>query len=343
VDFGAEDYRTWPYSRLIKLNTAAAGIRESLVDFVLLIRLDSTNFDFRTSLGKDLRFSASGGRHLPYQVDHWDGTGRSAAVWIKLDTLMGNSQSQSIEMHWGRSDAPDFSSGRSVFGAYAGAWHLDGSLLQPGESRFPDASPSDAPGEGTALPRGPGFVIGKGAHFEGGRYARAQGEASLRPDSQLTLSTWFKLPRGARPGAALATYGDNYGLRIHAEGGLYFFIMPDTADLVDPLPPEGWKICVSKGVDLRDGAWHHAAGVYDGSAMRIYADGVELAALPFREKLGYPKGPDFFLGIHGNGLPNFQLTGDLDEVRVSGRPHSPARVKAEYENQKPGSTLVIWP
>lgn len=56
--------------------------------------------------------------------------------------------------------------------------------------------------------------------------------------------------------------GGQYGLREHGEGTLEFFVNDGDRVPVTAPVPSGWR-----------GNWHHVAGVYDGTELRLFVDG----------------------------------------------------------------------
>ena len=107
----AEDYSTWPQFTTITLNTTPSGanVANNVLSFPLMIRLYTQNFpDFSTSgYSPTIRFAKLDGTHLPYQIERWDDTKDSAEIWVLLDTIKGNSNSQQIKMYWGKTGAAD--------------------------------------------------------------------------------------------------------------------------------------------------------------------------------------------------------------------------------------------
>ncbi|MCP4707895.1 MAG: DUF2341 domain-containing protein, partial [Planctomycetes bacterium] len=127
-----EDYSNWSYSTDIILNTSATGanISGAVNNFPILLRLTTDNFSFgeAKSDGTDIRFSTSGGTHIPYGIAKWDDGGNLAQLWVKVPTINGNDNSQYITMYWGKADAGDSSNSEAVFDTahnYLGAWHLE--------------------------------------------------------------------------------------------------------------------------------------------------------------------------------------------------------------------------
>src|SRR5690606_13452558 len=110
-----EDYSTWSHHRDVLLNTTitVAGVTPDVTDFPVLVRLgagDSAVFAQSLGDGADIRFTKAGDTvRLPHEIGHWDSAGKSAAVWVKVDTVKGNSTENLIRMHWGSASAADSS------------------------------------------------------------------------------------------------------------------------------------------------------------------------------------------------------------------------------------------
>ena len=222
----AEDLSAWKDSVPVRLNTTAAGagLTENVAGFPLLLRLDSASLPFEKLLqrhdGGDLRFTDAKGKRLPFEIEMWDGPGRKAVVWVRLDTVYADRADQTIYARFGKADVFAAASPSATFdtadGA-RGAWHF--AQFNPGGLL------SDATANANQLQMGtirketgvtfqawtlrPGDELGAAAH-------KSQEPASL------TLAGWFK-PNGAtalgrlvwkhRRGEALPAYGVNwYGL-----------------------------------------------------------------------------------------------------------------------------------
>ena len=136
-----EDFRTWAAHRTVTLNTTAtgAGVASDQFDFPLLLRLTSANaaalFEEAASVGADLRFSKVDGTPLDYELSRFDRQARTAIVWVRLDTVRGNSTGQVVRVHWGKPGAGNRSAATGVFGGrngFASVLHL----TAPGRARL---------------------------------------------------------------------------------------------------------------------------------------------------------------------------------------------------------------
>lgn len=85
---------------------------------------------------------------------------------------------------------------------------------------------------------------------------------------EVTLSVWMRLVAGGVECKVFAKWSDadgkfSYLLSLLANDHLLFAVF------------NGGTATAEGTTDLGDGEWHHIAGVYDGSEIRAYVDGVE--------------------------------------------------------------------
>jgi hypothetical protein len=93
---------------------------------------------------------------------------------------------------------------------------------------------------------------------------------------------------------------------ILAENGLEYYA--DTTTTVTP------------------GQWHHLAGTFDGSTLRIYYNGQEEASVPVASPISHTDGTLSIGNVFSNGL-YFPFAGTIDEVRIYGKALSPVLIE----------------
>jgi hypothetical protein len=338
ASFDAEDYGTWAHARRFVLNTTASGadVKSTVVGFPLLLRLNALNFDFAQSDGKDIRFADVYGKRLRYQVERWDAANHQAEVWVSVDTVHGNSRQDYITLYWGKAGAPDWSDGRQVFdtaGGYGGVWHLSQEVAGVAANGiYEDATPAAQNGDDRIASTNTDGIAGPGHAFDFGDYIRLTPSVSLRPSKFILVSGWFRGDTTDNDGATIAGLGDSYGLRVEKNGNVRFFTSKGKG--------QHWYESITSGVNVLDSAWHYVAGMYTGTEIQVYVDGVEKSKSSVSIPIQYNLGPDFYIARHGNGKTAYDLKGNLDEVSVINRARSSAYVKLCFESQRVNPTLV---
>jgi len=140
----------------------------------------------------------------------------------------------------------------------------------------------------------------------------------------LTIETWVK--SSSSPGSyryivakgTNDTFASSYALYTGVAGGLSFYIYDGASQIV--FSPDA-------GVGVWDGNWHHIAGTYDGSQVRLFVDGAEVGSgTPTSIAIGYslPDGNDLYFGSSNNQVgvsPLFPtyFRGSIDEPAVYSR------------------------
>ena len=169
-----------------------------------------------------------------------------------------------------------------------------------------------------------GVFNGSALRFFGDDNVTIPANDALRPQ-RLTVAAWIRYDKANfssdQPGIfkTAVTMGDDncqggsYGLITSPNLGMQFYITVNNAPVLSPAAlPTTW-----------DGKWHHVAGTFDGSKVRLYVDGKQVGtgtSVPAGTKIQYDL-PTTNNGAIG-GLPgecdasqlNFQ--GDIDGVQI---------------------------
>jgi hypothetical protein len=299
-----------------------AGLPASAVvaDFPLLVRLHRDGFDFSKAAAKgaDLRFTDATGAPLAHQIDDWDASGGTAAVWVRIPRIEGNAR-QTIRMHWGDPAAAAKPDRQSVFDAsngYLSVWHL-------GETVADEVGTLESKDNGTTVTAG---RIGKARTFPGGKGVFCGEDIASYPaeDESHSTEAWF---RASKPNVTLIGWGNEGGgrgskVRMQLRSPPHLHIDSDFSDVggVSRLPL---------------GEWVHVTHTHRSGESRVYINGkLDGEATP---RLDIKRPARLWLG---GWYDNYDFTGELDEVRVSKVARSAEWVKLQYENQKTHPTLV---
>lgn len=135
----SHDFPDCGNSTRIRINTGLDGaqVDEGVKNFPLLVRLRGDSFPFGEADGKgrDIRFVNVSGAQLPCQIERWDSAKGMAEIWVKVDTLSGNSRDQFMDMYWDGLCTTSQDRDSNVFtpsSGFLGVWHLGG---KPARSR----------------------------------------------------------------------------------------------------------------------------------------------------------------------------------------------------------------
>ena len=107
------DPTKWKYHDEIKIKENSG---KTLKDYQVLIKLNSTNFDFSKAKkdGSDIRFVNDEGNELPYWIEEWDYTNKTGLIWVKVPYIPANGETK-IKMYYGNPYAESMSNGEAVF------------------------------------------------------------------------------------------------------------------------------------------------------------------------------------------------------------------------------------
>lgn len=159
-------------------------------------------------------------------------------------------------------------------------------------------------------------------------YIRVPNAAVLRPATSLSLEGWIRAsgsPGSYRYIVSKSLNGTSqegsYALYTGASGGLFFYVTVGGTVVLSP----------GAGTGIYDGNFHHIAGTYDGSVVRLYVDGVQVGTgTPKTGAISYSstfENGDLFIGDFSSSRP-FNFTGDIDELGIYNRAISHAEIQA---------------
>ncbi len=257
------DYKDWNHSGSLYLLTTPEGANldasVSVEDFPVLVRLHKDFFDFSQARanGEDIRFATTEGKPLAYEIDEWDPTGGTAAVWVRIPKIKGNAR-QELKLYWGNAEARSESNAAAVFNesnGYLSVWHMN-DVVKDAVGTLPSTD------IGTTAASG---VIGKAWHFAGKQGIFCGDKIANYPSGAGAHSTeaWF---RAEKPNATLIGWGNEGGgrgskIRMQFRSPPHVHIDSDFAD-------------VNGDSKLPMGEWVHVIHTYkSGGRGKIYING----------------------------------------------------------------------
>jgi Concanavalin A-like lectin/glucanases superfamily/Domain of unknown function (DUF2341) len=327
------DIRSLKYSQEIQLNTSVsgAGITETITDFAVLIRLTRDNFAFDEAQpdGRDLQFTKKDMTILHYEIERWDTQLQQAELWVNVDTIQGNSATQSIIMHWGSSATPVTSGNTDVFKASAGytaVWHLSSNSIDASENGYNSSSCSAIDTQG---------LIAGCKKFKGTDSIVIP--SLLDTQKTVTLSAWARLDSSAA-GGDIISIGDAVLLRmdfrkdslgtigsIHLNDGIYYNNFMSRQFLAG----SGWHLITF----IVNNELKERILCIDGYVVYKFTD--------TSTSINYKGvGKNTIIGKHGNGKTEYGFIGCIDEVRVFSKALTVDYVKLCYISQKSDNSFV---
>jgi hypothetical protein len=218
-----------------------------------------------------------------------------------------------------------------------GQWHLD-------EGSGTIAADSSGYGDTGTVAGGAAWATGRfgsGLSFNGTTaLVQIPDGPQLEPAATVTVGAWVE--HAGSPGryryiVAKGETGCNsasYGLYTGANGGLAFYAANGSGDT--------YVVSPDASTSVWDGNWHLVVGTYDGVAVRVYVDGIQVGSgTPRTGPLAYPSADSnsLFVGSYpkGENIAGCQAGGFLgliDEVTIWDHALSPTDVSGLM----PGST-----
>lgn len=314
----------WQHEGVVTINAQAAGMNptDTLFDFPLLLRLTNANFDFSTAKkkGEDLRVAGENNILIPFEIEQWDSVNGTAAIWISVDTLCGNSPEKIVHLYWGNKKGSTFSNAAAVFDTASGfrnVWHLS----ESGGKVQTDATINNRQGTPFGM---------DGANDVTGITGRAQvfdadsqhidfsaiggiGEA----DSVYSFSLWVKSSGSGTVKQSVFRF-DNSGLEIDSLNNWIFSI-------------DGSQSCTTTVVS---GQWSYVTSIRNGSRSVVYVNGISVDSANLNGALiSSVQSPSdaLILGRIANGIG---YRGIIEEFRIHSRVVTAAWVKLCYATQK---------
>ncbi|WP_158841099.1 glycoside hydrolase family 2 TIM barrel-domain containing protein [Saccharothrix deserti] len=138
----------------------------------------------------------------------------------------------------------------------------------------------------------------------------------------LTLDAWVKPAKWSGDFRIVGKGDHQYAMKMKTETQLEFFIHSGTWQAVQATVPSDFY-----------GNWHRVSGTYDGTALRLYIDGREVASKPFTGAIDSSSaevniGRDFETSWNDPAKVGRMAHGAVDDVRIYDRTLTPAELNA---------------
>jgi hypothetical protein len=347
----------WENSRTITLNTTPSGanVPRNVFNFPVLVRLNSGNFSFSQAKtgGKDIRFMKPDSTPLTYEIERWDASQAQAEVWVKIDTVRGDNNTQSIVMFWGNPSAVSASNSAAVFdttNGFQGVWHLSEAV----NSTAFDATINHYDGTPSGMSAASAIqgIIGTAQDFDG---------SSSYITMANTANSKLNFPQNGTYSMSLWVYADTIDATLHVIAGKgheqnylkmkCFGNNRAVWEFVEFQDQAGWEFTVDS-IPPAPGSkmWVNIVGVRNGTQQFLYINGtlVNSSAPLMAGNYARNTGDDFMIGRYARRvtIPTNEgwcyFDGKVDEVRVASAVPSADWIKLCYMNQRADDKLVVF-
>jgi hypothetical protein len=331
------------------LTVQESFVDASLTNFPVLVRLTSDaglQLQARTD-GQDIFFTDAAGTTLDHELETYaSGTGALVA-WVRVPSVSGSVNTE-VTMHYGDGTVHAENPGGTWESGFGAVWHLQenpaaASSLQDSSG---NARHQISGGSGTSYALSPSIdaasLIGNGTLLNQNDEWVSFGNVFGGTGSVITISAWWRTPSSfAAQYNPLVTKGIDANSNLVLSGGA-------TAGKIHARARNaGATHAESTSATLTTSAWNHLAMVYDGAGaanadrLKIYRNGVA-AATTYTGTIPatYNSGTNPLRLGHFQWSSGYGTNGTLDEVHISTSARPAAWLKAEYENQRSGSTFV---
>jgi streptogramin lyase/N-acetylneuraminic acid mutarotase len=184
--------------------------------------------------------------------------------------------------------------------------------------------------------------VGQAFQFDGATsYVQVPNSPTLESPT-VTVEAWVNSAAPNLFGNVLSKGGKDqtaasYALYTGYTGspGLFFYIFDGSKVVLSP----------DAGPAIWDGQWHHVAGTYDGSAVRLYVDGKEIGSgtrTTIKIAYGLSAGNDLYLASYlGDQIPSgYRFAGLIDEPTIYNRALSAAEIKGIFAAGSAGKPMA---
>ena len=182
-------------------------------------------------------------------------------------------------------------------------------------------------------------ILGKGLSLSSADgWVSFGNDIRFMPNSALTVSAWVKpalfTDYGGITGIAYDTGATESGYYLHTRSNGRF----------------GWAVTTQNNAMLyvaspaglfQSGVWYHLAGVYDGSVVRLYVDGAEVASAPASGLITYDPIPfnGFMVGTFADDNEDIRFNGEITQAALWRRGLSEQEISDLVDSVGPSQCL----
>ena len=155
--------------------------------------------------------------------------------------------------------------------------------------------------------------------------------SALLNKSKITVMAWVRHSTASiKSWEAIVTKGDS-AYRLHLNGGCSINGVNTQGGLSLGINGGCAGADINSGTVPVAATWYHAAGTYDGSAIKIYINGALIASKPYTGTIAINTSP-LYIGENAQQGGRY-FDGDIDEVKIFSGALTDAQILAGYNNE----------
>jgi RHS repeat-associated protein len=169
-------------------------------------------------------------------------------------------------------------------------------------------------------------------------YVQAPSSSSLNIVGPITVEAWIKINAIGAPRAIIS----REAFQQSGTGGGYLLSITDTGKVrLDLFQTHNTYVNLSGATTITTGVWHHVAGVFNGTQMRVYLNGV------LDGSMSTTSGPtsgtgNFHIGRFSYSFNPYYFNGLIDDARVSNTAVYTSNFTPSNNLTATGSTKGLW-
>jgi archaellum component FlaG (FlaF/FlaG flagellin family) len=330
------------WNRTKKIVIHHEKVNGTLTNFPVLVKV--TNADLKTTAnsghveqtnGEDILFTNSSGTQLSHELESYNGTTGELIAWVKVPTLSDTSDTV-LYVYYGNSTCADQQD-------VANVWDSNFKLVQhlqedPSGSapQMIDSTSNNNNGTPYGAMTSADQITGKidgSLDFDTNDRIDCGRDTSLNfsQNQNFTLEAWISTSTSNKGRIVSKDSGSFYYLEHDGSGRITFYIKNSGSnyEVESPASPI-----------LNDGNWHHIAALRDGSTLRIYVDGSQVASTPSVTTAAIQPAANLSIASKSGSADFFG--GKIDELRVSGTARSGEWIDTCFNNQNDTASFLSF-
>ena len=170
------------------------------------------------------------------------------------------------------------------------------------------------------------------ATLSGSNYTDVQSSSSLQLTTRMSVASWFKTTTNHADTSFIVNKG-GHGSETPGQNINYGIFMTGTETITAMIETQsGVDHAATSTSPYNDGQWHYAVMTYDGTTLRLYIDGAQVASKSTAGAVPDNTGTQpVRVGANSRSLDRF-FTGNVDEVRVWNRVLTSTEVSNAYNS-----------